>query len=87
MALSAKVGPIIASGIWSVQRRFRGGQLCEHLPTSTRAGHNDGMDFVLRDLRHLLDNYDSCAAGVQINDVRAAGMDEHIYSKPAACGF
>jgi hypothetical protein len=54
MALSAKVGPIIASGIWSVQRRFRGGQHCEHLPTSTRAGHNDGMDFVLRDLRHLL---------------------------------
>jgi hypothetical protein len=34
-----------------------------------------------------LDNYDSCTAGVQIDDVRAAGMDEHIYSKPAACGF
>jgi hypothetical protein len=34
-----------------------------------------------------LDNYDSCAAGVQIDDVRAAGMVEHIYSKPATCGF
>jgi hypothetical protein len=40
-----------------------------------------------RDCGGGLDNYDSCAAGVQINDVRAAGMDEHIYSKPAACGF
>jgi hypothetical protein len=26
---------------------------CEHLPTSTRAGHNDRTEFVLRDLRHL----------------------------------
>jgi hypothetical protein len=34
-----------------------------------------------------LDNYDSYAAGIQIDDVRAAGIDEHIYSKPAACGF
>ena len=34
-----------------------------------------------------LDNYDSCTAGVQIDAVRAAGMDGHIYSKPAACGF
>src|SRR5437660_11876264 len=31
-----KVGPIIASGIWLVQRRFRGGQYCELLPTSAR---------------------------------------------------
>jgi hypothetical protein len=30
-----------------------GGQHCEHLTASARAGHNDGMDFVLRDLRHL----------------------------------
>src|ERR1700737_3028846 len=34
-----------------------------------------------------LDNYDSCAAGVQIGAVRAAGMVEHIYNKPAACVF
>ena len=27
---------------------------CEHLPTSTRAGHTDRMEFVLRDLRHLM---------------------------------
>src|SRR3982074_3022646 len=45
-----KVGPIIASGIWLVQRRFRGGQYCEHLPTSARAGQNNGMDSVLRNL-------------------------------------
>jgi hypothetical protein len=43
----------MASGIWLVQRRFRGGQYCEHLPTSARAGQNNGMDFVLRNLRHL----------------------------------
>ncbi len=36
-----------------MQRRFRGGQYCEHLPTRTRARQNDGVDFVLRDLRHL----------------------------------
>jgi hypothetical protein len=40
-----------------------------------------------RDCGGGLDNYDSCAAGVQINDVRAAGMGDHIYSNPAACGF
>jgi hypothetical protein len=40
-----------------------------------------------RDCGGGLDNYDSCAAGAQIDDVRAAGMNEHIYSKPAACGF
>jgi hypothetical protein len=34
-----------------------------------------------------LDNYDSCAVGVQINNVRGAGMDAHIYSKPTACDF
>jgi hypothetical protein len=26
------------------QRRFRGGQHCEHLPASTRAGQNNGME-------------------------------------------
>ena len=40
-----------------------------------------------RDCGGGLDNYDSCAAGIQIDDVRAAGIDEHIYSKPATCGF
>src|ERR1700730_16598023 len=40
-----------------------------------------------RDCGGGLDNYDSCTAGVQIDDVRAAGMDEHIYSNQAACGF
>jgi len=40
-----------------------------------------------RDCGGDLDNYDSCPAGVQIDDVRTAGMDGHIYSKPAACGF
>jgi hypothetical protein len=39
--------------LWLVQRRFRGGQYCEHLPTSARTGQNNGMDFVLRNLRHL----------------------------------
>jgi hypothetical protein len=43
----------VSGGMWSMQRRFRGWQHCEHLTASTRAGQNDGMDFVLRDLRHL----------------------------------
>ena len=31
----------------------RGGQYREHLPTSARAGQNNGMDFFLRNLHHL----------------------------------
>ena len=40
-----------------------------------------------RDCGGGLDNYDSCAVGAQIDDIRAAGMNAHIFSKPAACGF
>jgi hypothetical protein len=58
-ARSAKVNTIIGSGIWLMQRRFRGGRHYKHLPTSPRTGQNDGMDLIFRDLgqlRHVLES-------------------------------
>src|SRR5438094_6170976 len=45
---SAKVGPIIAIGIWLVRRPFRGGQACRR----AYAEQHDGMNLVLRHLCH-----------------------------------